>query len=166
MLQQNKAESVSLFAVLASRGSMDIIEKSLEIALKAYSGQLDKAGKPYILHPLRIMSKMDCEYEMSVALLHDVIEDSDYSCEDLIAEGIPFEVVEAVQFLTKIDGEPYDQFIDRVIGNVLAVKVKLADIEDNINLLRLDLIGEKDLERVTKYHKAWKKLTRLQRGLI
>jgi len=140
---------------------MDIIEKSLEIALKAYSGQRDKAGKTYILHPLRIMSKMDSEYEMSVALLHDVIEDSDYSREDLLAEGIPFEVVEAVQLLTKIDGETYEQFIERVIGNALAVKVKLADIEDNINVLRLESVGEKDLERVAKYHNAWKKLTKL-----
>lgn len=140
---------------------MDIIEKSLAIALKAYSGQQDKAGKTYILHPLRIMSKMDSEYEMSVALLHDVIEDSDYSGEDLLAEGIPLEVVEAVQLLSKIDGDTYDQFIDRLIGNTLAAKVKIADIEDNINILRLESVGEKDLERVAKYHKAWKKLTKL-----
>lgn len=124
---------------------MDIIEKSLEIALKAYSGQRDKAGKTYILHPLRIMSKMESEYEMSVALLHDVIEDSDYSAEDLLAEGIPHEVVEAVSLLSKIDGETYDNFIDRVIGNALASKIKLADIEDNINLLRLESVGEKIL---------------------
>jgi (p)ppGpp synthase/HD superfamily hydrolase len=140
---------------------MDIIEKSLEIALKAYAGKRDKAGKTYILHPLRIMSKMDSEYEMAVALLHDVIEDSDYTDEDLLAEGIPFEVVEVVQLLSKIDGETYDQFIDRLIGNTLAVKVKLADIEDNINVLRLETVGEKDLERVAKYHRAWKKLTKL-----
>lgn len=140
---------------------MDIIEKSLTIALNAYSGQRDKAGKTYILHPLRIMSKMHSEYEMSVALLHDVIEDSDYSAEDLLAEGIPFEVVEAVQLLTKVDGDSYDQFINRITGNVLAVKVKLADIEDNINVLRLDSVEKQDLERVAKYHKAWKSLTTL-----
>lgn len=140
---------------------MDIIEKSLTIALNAYSGQRDKAGKTYILHPLRIMSKMHSEYEMSVALLHDVIEDSDYSAEDLLAEGIPLEVVEAVQLLTKVDGDSYDQFINRITGNVLAVKVKLADIEDNINVLRLDSVEKQDLERVAKYHKAWKSLTTL-----
>lgn len=141
---------------------MDIIEKSLEIALRAYSGQRDKAGKTYILHPLRIMSKMDSEYEMSVALLHDVIEDSDYSSADLLAEGIPLEVVDAVQLLSKVNGETYDQFIDRVIGNKLASKVKIADLEDNINVLRLESMGEKDLERIVKYHKAWKKLTSLR----
>ena len=137
---------------------MDIIEKSLEIALKAYSGQRDKAGKTYILHPLRIMSKMETEYEMSVALLHDVIEDSNYSADDLLKEGIPPEVVEAVQLLSKVSGETYDQFIDRIVNNSLASKVKLADIEDNINILRLESVGEKDLERVAKYHRAWKKI--------
>lgn len=137
---------------------MNIIEKSLAIALKAYSGQKDKAGKEYILHPLRLMSKMDTEYEMAAALLHDVIEDSEFTAYILLQEGIPPEVVDAVQALTKIDGENYDQFIDRVAGNVMASKVKLADIEDNIDLLRLDIIGAQDIERVTKYHAAWKKL--------
>ena len=137
---------------------MDIIEKSLEIALKAYSGQRDKAGKTYILHPLRIMSKMETEYEMSAAILHDVIEDSNYSADDLLKEGIPPEVVEAVQLLSKVSGETYDQFIDRIVDNSLASKVKLADIEDNINILRLESVGEKDLMRVAKYHRAWKKI--------
>jgi (p)ppGpp synthase/HD superfamily hydrolase len=137
---------------------MDIIEKSLKIALKAYSGKKDKAGKTYILHPLRIMAKMGTEEEMAVALLHDVIEDSDYTSEDLLGEGIPSAVVEAVQLLSKIDGESYDQFVGRVIENALASKVKIADIEDNINLLRLESVGKKDLVRVAKYHKAWKKL--------
>ena len=140
---------------------MDVIEKSLKIALKAYAGQRDKAGKAYILHPIRIMLQMDSDYEMAVALLHDVVEDSNCSGNDLLAEGIPPDVVDAVLALSKRDGETYDQFIDRVAGNALAVKVKLADIEDNINVLRLDSVGDKDLERVAKYHKAWKKLKKL-----
>ena len=140
---------------------MDVVEKSLQIALKAYAGQRDKAGKAYILHPIRIMLQMDSDYEMAVALLHDVVEDSNCSGNDLLAEGIPPDVVDAVLALSKRDGETYDQFIDRVAGNALAVKVKLADIEDNINVLRLDSVGDKDLERVAKYHKAWKKLKEL-----
>ncbi|GGE56742.1 hypothetical protein GCM10007421_34120 [Halopseudomonas oceani] len=140
---------------------MDVIEKSLKIALRAYAGQRDKAGKAYILHPIRIMLQMDSDYEMAVALLHDVVEDSNCSGNDLLAEGIPPDVVDAVLALSKRDGETYDQFIDRVAGNALAVKVKLADIEDNINVLRLDSVGDKDLERVAKYHKAWKKLKKL-----
>lgn len=86
---------------------MNIIEKSLDIALKAYSGQKDKAGKTYILHPLRIMNKMETEEEISVALLHDVIEDSNYTAEDLLNNNIPSDVVDAVQSLTKFKGESY-----------------------------------------------------------
>lgn len=137
---------------------MDIIEKSLEIALKAYSGQKDKAGKTYILHPLRLMAKMETEEEMSAALLHDVIEDSDYTAEDLLDNGIPSNVVKAVQSLTKIHGESYEIFIERVLLNKLASKIKKADIEDNINVLRLDSVSSKDLKRIAKYHKAWKTL--------
>lgn len=86
---------------------MNIIEASLEIALKAHSGQCDKAGKTYLLYPLRLMSKMKTEEEMSVALLHDVIEDSDFTAEDLLNNGIPSSIVNAVQCLTKKQGENY-----------------------------------------------------------
>ncbi len=137
---------------------MNLIEKSLEIALKAYRGQKDKAGKTYILHPLRLMAKMHSEEEMATALLHDVIEDSDFTAKDLLAEGIPKSVVEAVQLLSKQPGDSYQEFVDRVLGNPLAAKVKKADIEDNINILRLDSVSEKDLQRIAKYHKAWKRL--------
>jgi (p)ppGpp synthase/HD superfamily hydrolase len=140
---------------------MNLIEKSLEIALKAYQGQKDKAGKTYILHPLRIMAQMQTEAEMATALLHDVIEDSDYSAEDLLAEGIPKNIVEAVELLSKQAGDNYEDFIDRVLANPLAAKVKKADIEDNINILRLNSVTEKDLQRVAKYHKAWKRLGEL-----
>lgn len=138
---------------------MDIIEKSLKIALHAYSGQKDKAGKEYILHPLRIMSKMKTEEEMSVALLHDVIEDSDFTEDDLLEEGIPNSVIDAVKLLTKQDGEDYFHFVNRLSRNKLAAKVKLADIEDNINVLRLRELNSQDLERVAKYHKAWIMIT-------
>lgn len=80
---------------------MDVIEKSLQIALKAYSGKKDKAGKTYILHPLRIMENMETVEEKSVALLHDVIEDSEYTSNDLLVEGIPANIVDAVTLLTK-----------------------------------------------------------------
>ena len=137
---------------------MDIIEKSLEIALNAYKGQKDKAGETYILHPLRIMSKMESIEEKSVALLHDVIEDYDYCADDLIEKGIPIDVVDAVLALTKVKNENYEIFIERVLKNSLASKVKIADIEDNINVLRLKYLNEKDLERIAKYHKAWNRL--------
>ena len=137
---------------------MNIIEKSLEIALKAYAGQTDKAGKTYILHPLRLMAQMETEEEMSVALLHDVIEDSDITAEDLLNSGIPPGVVNAVQSLTKTKGESYEEFIERVLKNKLATKIKKSDIEDNINILRLNSVNEKDLQRIARYHRAWQQI--------
>ena len=137
---------------------MNFIEKSLSIALQAHAGQVDKAGKPYILHPLRLMAKMETDEEMAVALLHDTIEDSPLTAESLLDAGIPSKIVDAVQSLTKSYGEDYQQFIQRVLKNELAVKVKKADIQDNLNVLRLDSIGDSDLARVKKYHEAWKVL--------
>ncbi len=137
---------------------MNIIEKSLQIALQAYAGKVDKAGRPYILHPLRLMAKMETDDERSVALLHDVIEDSEFTAIPLREAGIPLRIVVAVQCLTKLDGEDYDQFIQRVLTNELAVKVKKADIQDNLDVLRLDKLTDDDLERVRKYHAAWKVL--------
>jgi (p)ppGpp synthase/HD superfamily hydrolase len=138
---------------------MNLIETSLAIALQAHSGQTDKAGQAYILHPLRIMAKMDTEEEMAVALLHDVLEDSSFTAQDLQEAGIPPHVVAAVQLLSKQDGEEYDTFIERLLPNPLAAKVKKADIEDNLNILRLQSLTEKDWQRVDRYHHAWHKLT-------
>jgi len=138
---------------------MTLIETSLAIALRAYTGKTDKAGQDYIHHPLRLMAKMTTDYEMSVALLHDVIEDSDITAADLLAEGIPDEVVEAILHLTKQAGENYPTFVLRAKQNPLARKVKIADIEDNINVLRLLTLSEKDLARIAKYHAAWRVLT-------
>lgn len=137
---------------------MTLIEKSLTIALRAYAGKTDKAGCEYIHHPLRLMAKMTTDREMAVALLHDVIEDSDITAAELLADGIPNEVVEAVLCLTKQAGENYADFVLRAKQNSLARKVKIADIEDNINVLRLSTVTEKDLARIAKYHAAWQVL--------
>jgi (p)ppGpp synthase/HD superfamily hydrolase len=134
---------------------MALIEKSLAIALRAHTGVTDKAGRAYILHPLRIMAKMTTDNEMSAALLHDVIEDSDITAADLLSEGIPSEVVDAVLCLSKREGESYQDFVFRAKQNPIARKVKIADIEDNINVLRITNLTEKDLARVAKYHAAW-----------
>jgi (p)ppGpp synthase/HD superfamily hydrolase len=141
---------------------MTLIETALEIALSAYRGKLDKAGKPYILHPLRLMAKMNTDEEMAVALLHDVIEDSDLTADDLAAAGISKPVIMAVECLTHRETESYEDFIERLSPNAMARRVKLADLEDNINVLRLDALGASDLKRVEKYHKAWKKLSAIQ----
>jgi (p)ppGpp synthase/HD superfamily hydrolase len=135
---------------------MKLIETSLTIALRAYAGKVDKAGREYILHPLRVMAKMKTDEEMSAALLHDVLEDSEITAEELHTEGIPAQVVEAVQYLSKHENEDYQDFVARLKKNELAAKVKLADIEDNIDVLRLNSLGENDLARIMKYHSAWR----------
>ena len=134
---------------------MELIEKSLQIALRAYAGKTDKAGREYIHHPLRVMSKMKTDLEMSAALLHDVIEDSDITAEQLLAEGIPAEIVEAVVCLSRHENEDYRDFVGRTKKNELAAKIKIADIEDNIDVLRLASLDEYDLARIKKYHSAW-----------
>ncbi|MGI0809720.1 GTP pyrophosphokinase [Pseudomonas aeruginosa] len=137
---------------------MALIETALERALSAYRGKRDKAGQPYVLHPLRLMAKMHDEISQVVSLLHDVIEDSDVTAEDLREDGFPEIVIEAVVALTRQAGESYMAFIERLKPNELARKVKLADIEDNLNVLRLVELNEQDLRRVQKYHKAWHNL--------
>jgi (p)ppGpp synthase/HD superfamily hydrolase len=135
-----------------------LIELALHRALKAYGGKVDKAGKPYILHPLRLASRLDDPISQSAALLHDVIEDSDTTEDDLREDGFPESVISAVVALTRRNGETYEAFIDRVRIHPLARKIKLLDIEDNMNLLRLNAVTEKDLQRIAKYHRAWKRL--------
>ncbi|WP_300674625.1 hypothetical protein [Desulfoluna sp.] len=140
---------------------MNIIEKSLAIALSAYSGKEDTDGHTYILHPLRVMAKMTTEDEMAAALLHDVVEDSEYNAKGLMDAGIPSHVVGAVECLTRVDGETYEDFITRVQSNSLATAVMIADLEDNMDLQKYPKIGEQECLRISQYHKAWKKLTQL-----
>ncbi len=137
---------------------MHVLEKALSIALEAHEGQVDKAGKPYILHPLRLMMSLEDEVEMIAALLHDVIEDSDVTNEDLKKAGIPDEAIEIIGYLTKQKNESYEDFIKRISTHKTASKVKLKDIEDNMNISRLETLGQKDLERIEKYHRSLKLL--------
>ncbi|EMZ44848.1 hypothetical protein HMPREF1224_11728 [Pseudomonas sp. P179] len=143
---------------------MVLIEMALQRALSAYMGKVDKAGMPYILHPLRLMARFTDPFEQAVSLLHDVIEDSDTTAEDLLNEGFPKNVVEAVVLLSRRRGESYEVFIERICPHPLARKIKLADIEDNLNVLRLASLGEPDLRRVSKYHQAWRRLKNLEAG--
>lgn len=137
---------------------MHLLDTALKIATEAHAGQTDKAGRPYILHPLRVMAAMDTDDERAVAVLHDVIEDTDYDVDGLIEAGIPAPIAETVACLSKRDGEDYPAFIARVLENPLAARVKRADVADNIDVLRLQSLSDKDLARVAKYHHAWHQL--------
>ncbi|AMZ73596.1 MULTISPECIES: hypothetical protein [Pseudomonas] len=133
---------------------MSILDAAIALASRGHAGQVDKAGKPYILHPLRLMMKFDGLEEQLVSLLHDVVEDGDVTLDELRGLGIPEVVVTAIDCLTKRKGESYEQFIARIRPNPLATKVKIADIHDNLDLTRLPVVRDKDLERAAKYHRA------------
>ena len=139
---------------------MGTLERAIEIALEAHSGQLDKSGCEYIGHPLRVMAAGNTIEEKIVGVLHDVVEDSGWTFEMLVAEGFSAEIVEALRCLTRLsETEPYDKFIARVKSNPLAVAVKLNDLTDNMDIRRLPYISDKDVKRLKRYLKAYKQLT-------
>lgn len=131
-----------------------MINIALSIAKKAHAGQVDKAGIDYIQHPLYVASQVKTEQEKAVALLHDVLEDSDITAAYLLAYGLPNEVVTAVQTLTKKKGQSYQDYLEKVKSNNLARVVKLADLKHNSDLSRLKSVSDTDRERVKKYKNA------------
>lgn len=133
---------------------MLLYQQALAIAEDAHKGQFDKAGVDYIQHPLFVASLVEGELAKTVALLHDVVEDSDWTLEDLRKEGLPEEVVQAVGIITKKRNENYEEYILRVKQNPLARQVKLADLQHNSDLSRLANVTDRDRKRVEKYQKA------------
>lgn len=131
-----------------------LVEKAKDIAYKAHKGQYDKAGKAYINHPIYIASKMKTNEEKIVALLHDVVEDTDLSLEDLIEEGFPEEIIDAIKAITKKPQEDYFEYIERVKNNPLAKKVKIEDLKHNMDTKRIPNLSDIDVNRVKKYKRA------------
>jgi len=132
-----------------------LLEKALAIAVDAHRGQTDRCGVPYILHPIRVMCRLDTVTEKTVAILHDVVEDTDWTFEDLEEEGFPRVVLEALDSVTKRKGEAYEDFVKRSAGNPVGRKVKLADLEDNMDPRRLREITDDDKARLQRYINAW-----------
>ena len=138
---------------------MSTLQRAIEIATEAHKSQFDKAGNEYIGHPLRVMEMGKTEDEKIVGMLHDVIEDTDWTFEALEAEGFSKEVIDALRCVTKVsEKENYDDFIDRVRKNPLAVAVKINDLTDNMDIRRLPYLSDKDVKRLKKYLKAYKRL--------
>ena len=133
-----------------------MIEKALQIAIKAHKGQTDVGGKPYILHVLRVMNSVDKDEEKITAILHDVVEDTDWTFNKLKKEGFSNKIIEAIDSVTKRKGEEYFTFVNRSKNNVIGRVVKIADIKDNANIKRIDNPKKKDFERVERYKKALK----------
>lgn len=134
---------------------MPTLEDAILLAAGAHRGQTEKAGNPYILHPLRVMFRLESETDRIVGVLHDVIEDTRYTLQDLRAMGYPESLLDALDCLTRRETETYEEFIARIRINPLARRVKLADLEDNMDVRRLPALTDKDAERLKKYLNAW-----------
>ena len=137
---------------------MSNLARVIEIAATAHEEQTRLDGSPYILHPLRLMFQLEGDLQQMAAVLHDVVEDTEWTFEDLRKEGFDEALIEALDCLTRREGESYKEFIDRLVPNPVARAVKIADLEDNMNLKQLERVTENDLKRTAKYHKHWKRL--------
>ena len=135
--------------------TMSLLEAAIRIAVEAHAGQKDKNGQPYILHPLRVMARVQADEERIVAILHDVLEDTPWTRAQLEARGFPALILDALDCVTKRDGENYRDFVARSASNPIALRVKLADLEDNMDLRRLPKITPKDQERLSRYLAAY-----------
>ncbi|PLY42255.1 GTP pyrophosphokinase [Janthinobacterium sp. ROICE36] len=136
------------------------LERAIEIAAVTHAGQTDKGGAPYLLHPLRVMLRVAPGVQQIVAVLHDVVEDSDgkVAFADLAREGFSQEVIDGVRAVTRIEGESYEAFIARAALDPVGKAVKLADLAENSDLSRIGAPTQKDLARVEKYRRAIKRL--------
>ena len=129
-------------------------KKAMEICYKAHKDQLDKSGIPYVFHPIHLAEQMQDEVSTVVALLHDVIEDTDYTLQDLRSEGFSSEAVEAIALMTHAKGVPYMDYVRKIKANPIARAVKLADLRHNSDTTRLDIVDEEALERCKRYREA------------
>jgi (p)ppGpp synthase/HD superfamily hydrolase len=138
---------------------MSTLAKAIEIAVIAHKGQKDKSGADYILHPLRVMQRGETETEKICGVLHDIIEDTDWTFEAIEKEGFSKEIIDVLHCVTKeSENEDYEHFINRIAKNSVAVQVKINDLLDNLDLTRFNQINECDLKRCNKYLKAYWKL--------
>ncbi len=131
--------------------SVPCIKKALDIALEAHRDQIDKGGVPYIMHPITVANQMETTDEIVVALLHDVVEDSNITIEHLNKFEFSYEVIAAISTLTKTAGEEFFKYLDKVKKNEIALKVKIADMKHNSKLSRLKEITIEDIKRQEKY---------------
>ena len=135
-----------------------ITKKALKLCFEAHKEQVDKSGMPYVFHPFHLAEQMQTEEATVVALLHDVVEDTDYTIDDLTSMGFGKTITDAIALLTHADGVAYMDYVRKIKNNPIAKAVKLADLKHNSDLTRLDVVDEKALNRKEKYSKAIKLL--------
>ena len=132
----------------------DKTKKAMRLCFQAHKNQLDKSGIPYVFHPIHLAEQMQDEETTLVALLHDVVEDSEYSLEALRAMGFGETVLEAIALMTHDEKVPYMDYVARIKPNPIARAVKIADLKHNSDLSRLDAVDDKAMARVEKYARA------------
>lgn len=132
----------------------EMTKKAMKLSFEAHRDQCDKGGMPYVYHPFHLAEQMDSEETVIVALLHDAVEDSDYTLDDIAKMGFSKTVTDALDLMTRRDGVPYMDYVSKLKENPVARAVKLADLRHNSDLSRLDAVDEKALERVEKYKRA------------
>ena len=156
MIEQAFQELLNDYLATKHRKRVEIITKAFNFANQAHKGIKRRSGEPYIMHPIAV-AKIVCNEiglgstSICSALLHDVVEDTKWTLKELEAEGFPTGVLEAVRLLTREKDVPYMAYIERLSGNQIARKVKLADLEHNSDLTRLIEVTERDLRRQEKY---------------
>jgi (p)ppGpp synthase/HD superfamily hydrolase len=133
---------------------MSTLDRAIEIAARAHAGQVDLAGAPYILHPLRVMLAVRTSHQRMAAVLHDLVEDTDWTLDRLRSEGFPPDVVAAVDALTRRTDESYDDLIQRAAADSIARVVKLADLADNMDPSRIATPTDRDRRRLERYRRA------------
>ena len=136
------------------KATMEQLDNAILLATQAHHGQLDKAGAPYILHPMRVMMRMPTTEGKIVAIGHDLIEDTYVTIKDLVYNGWPEVCIMAIDCITKCPNETYNEYLNRVISDVLASECKLEDMRDNSNIYRLQKIAKHHLNMIAKYHKG------------
>jgi (p)ppGpp synthase/HD superfamily hydrolase len=139
-----------------------MLQKAITIAVEAHKNQTDRYQAPYIMHVMRVMMRGKTEDEKICGILHDVVEDTEWTFEDLKREGFSDPIIDVLRCLTKGEEEPYDDYISRVKTNKLAIAVKLNDLEDNMDVRRLPHMEPKDVDRFNKYLKAYQQLIQLK----
>jgi (p)ppGpp synthase/HD superfamily hydrolase len=136
------------------------LDDAIALAIRVHQNQTDRGGAPYILHPLRVMLRMVSDVEKTVAILHDVVEKGPVTLDGLRAAGYDVEVVRAIDALTRREGETYQELVERAEADALACKVKIADLEDHLDLRWSRELEVRDVERLNRYRAAWLYLTK------
>ena len=134
-------------------------KKAMKLSFEAHKDQVDKSGLPYIFHPFHLAEQMKSEETVIVALLHDVVEDTEYTLQDIAGMGFSQQVLDALAMMTHDKAVPYMDYVERLKENPIAKTVKLADLRHNSDLSRLDTVDKKALARIEKYKQAIAKLT-------